>query len=131
MKAIADTNNAVADASAARRTLSPPDHSPRDDPINNEIADVTVIDVCRELQNNQNTNPAKRHEYNPISGGNPANDASPIPAGNRYAASVTPATASASSQPRRYWNNHRLTGSQSLSFHSRSATTGARPSTRF
>jgi hypothetical protein len=97
-KAIAATNNAVADASETDRPTSPLAQSPMVEPINKEIAEVTLIEVCFELQNSQNTNPAKRQEYNPVSGGNPASDASPIPAGNKYAASVTPAIASASSQ---------------------------------
>ena len=34
--------------------------SPSDAPTSSEMADVTVIAVCRELQNNQKTSPEKR-----------------------------------------------------------------------
>ena len=34
---------------------------PSDEPMSSEIAEVTVIAVCRELQNSQNTSPPKRH----------------------------------------------------------------------
>ena len=87
-------------ASAAKRAGSPPASSPSVEPISSEIADVTVIAVCRELQNSQNTSPENRHAYSPASGGSPASDASPIAAGSRYAASVTPATRSGRSQRR-------------------------------
>jgi hypothetical protein len=33
---------------------------PSDEPMSSEIADVTVIEVCRELQNSQNTSPPKQ-----------------------------------------------------------------------
>ena len=59
--AMSATSNAVAAASAPKRAVSPPAISPNDAPINSEMAEVTVMDVCRELQNNQNTNPPKRH----------------------------------------------------------------------
>jgi len=55
---------------------------------------VTVIEVWRELQNSQKKRPENRQAYKPVSGGNPASDASPNPAGTRYAANVTPAAMS-------------------------------------
>ena len=48
-----------------QRAESAPDRHrpgpPSDEPISSEIADVTVIDVCRELQKSQKTSPPKRH----------------------------------------------------------------------
>jgi hypothetical protein len=60
MKPSTPTIKAVHDARAQNREVSPPARSPRDAPTSTEIADVTVIAVCRELQNNQNTSPEKR-----------------------------------------------------------------------
>ena len=51
--------------------------------MSNEIAEVTVMAVCLELQKSQKTSPEKRHAYNPASGRNPASVASPIPAGSK------------------------------------------------
>jgi hypothetical protein len=59
-----------------------------------------VTTVCRELQNSQKTSPPNRHAYNPASGGKLARDASPKPAGRRYAASVMPAKMSLRNQLR-------------------------------
>ena len=81
-------------ASAACRDGSPPLNSPTDAATSSDNAEVTVMTVCLELQNSQKTSPEKRHAYRPASGGSPASDASPIPAGSRYAASVRPATRS-------------------------------------
>ena len=41
--------------------MSPPAISPSEAPTNNEIAEVTVMVVCRELQNSQNTKPPNKH----------------------------------------------------------------------
>jgi hypothetical protein len=60
MKPRPPTINAVHEARAQNRETSPPARSPSDAPTRTEIAEVTVIAVCRELQNNQNTNPEKR-----------------------------------------------------------------------
>lgn len=81
--AIAATRMAVHAASDANRCGSPPARPPSDVPISSEIAEVTVIAVWRELQNSQNTRPEKRQAYSPASGGRPASDASPRPAGSR------------------------------------------------
>ena len=62
------------------------------------MADVTVIAVRRELQKSQNTSPENRQAYSPASGGRPASEASPNPAGSMYAANVMPATTSPRSQ---------------------------------
>ena len=59
--AIAATSSAVPAASAPKRVGSPPAIVPSEAPTSTEIADVTVIVVWRELQNNQNTSPEKRH----------------------------------------------------------------------
>jgi hypothetical protein len=56
---------AVQAANALNRDASPLASVPSVVPNSNEMADVTVIAVCRELQNNQKTNPEKRHEYSP------------------------------------------------------------------
>ena len=61
MKAMSATSKAVPAASALKRVVSPPAISPNDAPTSSEIADVTVIDVCRELQNSQKTNPPNKH----------------------------------------------------------------------
>jgi hypothetical protein len=60
MKPKPPTINAVHDARAQNREASPPARSPSDAPTSTEIADVTVIAVCRELQNSQKTSPEKR-----------------------------------------------------------------------
>jgi hypothetical protein len=78
------------------------------------MAEVTVTAVCLELQKSQNTSPAKRHEYRPASGGRPASEASPMPAGSRYAARTTPATTSARSQPIWYARRSRRPGRYSV-----------------
>jgi hypothetical protein len=59
--ASAATTSAVAAAKAAYRVESPPASWPSDVPTSNEIADVTVTEVWRELQNAQKTNPENRH----------------------------------------------------------------------
>src|SRR4029453_4631969 len=83
MKPSPTTINAVHDARAQNREGSPPARSPSDAPTSTEIADVTVIAVCRELQNNQKTRPEKRQAYRPASGGRLASEASASPAGIR------------------------------------------------
>src|SRR5215475_14763576 len=60
MNATTPTISAVHDANAQNREASPPARSPSDAPTKTEIADVTVIAVCRELQNNQKTRPENR-----------------------------------------------------------------------
>src|SRR5678816_10631 len=86
MKAMSATSNAVPAASAPNRAVSPLAISPSDAPIKSEIADVTEIAVCRELQNSQKTRPPNKHAYSPASGFRLASEASPSPAGSRYAA---------------------------------------------
>ena len=54
------TSNAVPAASAANRAGSSPAIEPRVDPTSSEMADVTVIDVWRELQKIQKTSPENR-----------------------------------------------------------------------
>ncbi len=54
-------SNAVADASATNRVVSPPAMSPSDAPTSSEMAEVTVMVVWRELQNSQKTSPPNRH----------------------------------------------------------------------
>src|SRR5207253_7731307 len=61
MKATTPTIRAVHAASAANREASPPAKSPSDAPTRTERADVTVIAVCRELQNSQKTRPENKH----------------------------------------------------------------------
>ena len=78
------------------------------------MADVTVMTVCRELQKSQNTSPLNRQAYSPASGGSPASEASPSPAGRRYAASVMPAATSCRSQPRWYARNQVTAGTETL-----------------
>src|SRR5262245_28956760 len=60
MKAMRATSSAVAAARAPKREVSPPAIPPRDAPTRREIAEVTVMVVCRELQNNQKTSPPNR-----------------------------------------------------------------------
>src|SRR5579862_2626952 len=83
MKAMSATSNAVPAASAPKRVVLPPAISPSEAPTSKDMADVTVTTVCRELQNNQKTNPPNRHAYSPASGGRLASDASPSPDGRR------------------------------------------------
>lgn len=83
MSAMSATSRAVPAARAPNRVVSPPATSPSDAPTSSEMAEVTVIDVCRELQKSQNTSPEKRQAYNPASGGRLASEASPSPAGRR------------------------------------------------
>jgi hypothetical protein len=52
------TRMAVPAARALNRVGSPPEMVPSVEPINSEMAEVTVMVVCRELQNSQNQ-PAK------------------------------------------------------------------------
>ena len=66
--------------------------------MNSGIAEMTVIAVCRELQNSQKTSPENMQAYSPASGGNPTSEVSPMFAGSSYAASVMPAERSAHSQ---------------------------------
>ena len=61
MKAMSATSTAVPAASALNRVVSPPAIPPSDAPMSSEMADVTVIVVCRELQNSQKTSPPNRH----------------------------------------------------------------------
>ena len=75
--------SAVQAAKAAKRRRHHPASSPSDAPTSREMADVTVIAVCRELQNNQKISPANMQAYRPASGGRLANEASPKPAGMR------------------------------------------------
>ena len=61
MKAITATSKAVPAASAPKRVVSPPAISPNEAPMSNEIADVTEMTVCRELQKSQKKSPPNRH----------------------------------------------------------------------
>src|SRR5262245_8279782 len=97
MKASTPTISAVHDARAQNREASPLARSPSEAPTNTEIADVTVIAVCRELQNSQQTRQENTQEYRHASGGRLASDASSSPAVMRYASRVTPAIRSARS----------------------------------
>src|ERR1700760_619825 len=92
--AIVAVSRAVQAASAPKRAGSPPVMLPSDEPMSSEIAEVTLIDVCLELQKSQNTSPPNRHAKSPAGGRNPASDASPSAAGSTYAANVTPAARS-------------------------------------
>jgi len=58
--AISATSNAVPAASAPNRVVLPPAISPSDAPTSREMAEVTVMDVWRELQKNQKTSPPNR-----------------------------------------------------------------------
>src|SRR4029077_14002913 len=60
-KAMSATSTAVPAANALNRVVSPPAIPPNEAPVSSEIADVTVIVVCRELQNSQKTSPPTRH----------------------------------------------------------------------
>ena len=97
-------------ARAAWRSGSPALRSPTDAPISSDSAEVTVMTVCFELQKIQKTSPENRQAYRPASGASPASDASPMPAGSRYAASVRPATRSGRSHSARYSRTHRSAG---------------------
>ncbi len=61
IKAMSATSTAVPAANALNRLVSPPAIPPNDAPMSSEMADVTVIVVCRELQNSQKTSPPNRH----------------------------------------------------------------------
>src|SRR6478672_7430630 len=52
---------AVPAASAVTQVGSPPGMVPSVEPINSEIAEVTEMVVCRELQNSQKTSPPNMH----------------------------------------------------------------------
>jgi hypothetical protein len=60
MKAMSATSTAVPAARALNRLVSPPAIPPSDAPTSSEMADVTVIVVCRELQNSQKTSPPNK-----------------------------------------------------------------------
>ena len=60
-RAISPTRMAVPAASAVNRVGSPPEMLPSVEPINSEMAEVTVMVVCRELQNSQKTSPPNMH----------------------------------------------------------------------
>src|SRR5262249_11620613 len=92
--AIVAVNSAMQAAIAPKRAGSPPAMLPSDEQTSSEIAEVTLIHVCRELHKSQNTSPPNKHAESPACGGKPASDASPSAAGSTYAASVTPATRS-------------------------------------
>ena len=59
--AIAAVSSAVLAAIAPKRAGSPPAMLPSDEPMSSEIADVTLIHVCCELQKSQNTRPPNKH----------------------------------------------------------------------
>jgi 2-polyprenyl-6-methoxyphenol hydroxylase-like FAD-dependent oxidoreductase len=59
--AMSPTRMAVPAASAVNRVGSPPEIVPSVEPINSEIAEVTAMVVCRELQNSQKTSPPNMH----------------------------------------------------------------------
>jgi hypothetical protein len=61
MKAMSATSTAVPAANALNRVVSPPEIPPNEAPTSSEMADVTVMTVCRELQNSQKTSPPNRH----------------------------------------------------------------------
>src|SRR5262245_31880458 len=61
MMAMSPTRMAVPAARAENRVGSPPEIVPSVEPINKEMAEVTVMVVCRELQNSQKTNPPNKH----------------------------------------------------------------------
>jgi hypothetical protein len=48
-------------ASALNRVVSPPAIPLSEAPTSSEMADVTVMAVCRELQKSQKTNPPNKH----------------------------------------------------------------------
>ena len=61
INAMSATSNAVAAANPANREASPLAIPEREEPISTEMADVTVMTVCRELQNSQKTKPPNKH----------------------------------------------------------------------
>ena len=63
LKAISATSKAVPAASGLNRVVSPPAISPSDAPTSRDMAEVTVMDVYRELQNNQKTRPPTRASF--------------------------------------------------------------------
>ena len=65
INAMAATRTAVAAASAPKRATAPPAISAKEAPTNSEMADVTVMAVCRELQKSQKTSPENRQAYKP------------------------------------------------------------------
>ena len=60
ISAMIATRTAVPAASALKRVTSPPAISANEAPTNSEMADVTVMAVCRELQKSQKTKPENR-----------------------------------------------------------------------
>ena len=60
-KAMSATSTAVPAASALNRVVSPPAIPPNEAPTSSEMADVTVMAVCRELQKSQKTSPPNKH----------------------------------------------------------------------
>src|SRR2546429_9317985 len=65
VKAMHATSTAVPAASALKRLVSPPAIPPNDAPTSSEIADETVVGVCREIHNNHKTSPPKQHAESP------------------------------------------------------------------
>jgi hypothetical protein len=61
ISAMTATRRAVPAASALKKVASPPAISANDAPTSSEMADVTVMVVCRELQKSQKTKPEDRH----------------------------------------------------------------------
>src|SRR5215467_14262249 len=59
--AIAAVGSAVQAAIAPKRAGSLPAMLPSDEPMSSEIAEVTLIDVCCELQKSQKTSPLNKH----------------------------------------------------------------------
>ena len=59
-KAMRATSKAVPAASALNRLVSPPAIPPNEAPTSREMAEVTVMAVCRELQKSQKTSPPNR-----------------------------------------------------------------------
>jgi len=60
-KAMVAVSSAMQAAIAPKRVGSPPAMLPSDEPISSEIAEVTLIHVCREPQKIQNTSPPYKH----------------------------------------------------------------------
>src|SRR5436190_21350510 len=60
MKAMSATSTAVPAASALNRLVSPPALPLTDAPTRREMAEVTGMTVCRELQNSQKTSPPNK-----------------------------------------------------------------------
>jgi hypothetical protein len=60
ISAMTATRTAVPAASPLKRVTSPPAISANEAPTSNEIAEVTVMAVCRELQKSQKTKPENR-----------------------------------------------------------------------